>query len=79
MFLLLQKKWNLFSVHVAMAGTGLYQLSRKIRFVRKEAKHVPSYLHFRYLVVDDVVVYADLILCRQDYFSDEEAAAQREG
>ncbi|KAK6946991.1 Mitochondrial pyruvate carrier, partial [Dillenia turbinata] len=27
----LQKNWNLFSVNVAMAGTGLYQLSRKIR------------------------------------------------
>uniref|UniRef100_A0A0A9DQ11 Uncharacterized protein n=1 Tax=Arundo donax TaxID=35708 RepID=A0A0A9DQ11_ARUDO len=26
-----QKNWNLFSVNVAMAGTGLYQLSRKIR------------------------------------------------
>uniref|UniRef100_A0A0E0LU17 Mitochondrial pyruvate carrier n=1 Tax=Oryza punctata TaxID=4537 RepID=A0A0E0LU17_ORYPU len=25
------KNWNLFSVNVAMAGTGLYQLSRKIR------------------------------------------------
>ncbi|KAM0894743.1 hypothetical protein ACQ4PT_024222 [Festuca glaucescens] len=25
------KNWNLFSVSVAMAGTGLYQLSRKIR------------------------------------------------
>ncbi|GJN36706.1 hypothetical protein PR202_gb25593 [Eleusine coracana subsp. coracana] len=28
---LLQKNWNLFSVNVAMASTGLYQLSRKIR------------------------------------------------
>ncbi|MQL91865.1 hypothetical protein Taro_024485 [Colocasia esculenta] len=27
------KNWNLFSVNVAMAGTGLYQLSRKIRYV----------------------------------------------
>ncbi|KAJ0017491.1 hypothetical protein Pint_09710 [Pistacia integerrima] len=27
----LMKNWNLFSVNVAMAGTGLYQLSRKIR------------------------------------------------
>ncbi|KAF5474907.1 hypothetical protein F2P56_006760 [Juglans regia] len=25
------KNWNLFSVNIAMAGTGLYQLSRKIR------------------------------------------------
>ncbi|XP_037460486.1 mitochondrial pyruvate carrier 4-like isoform X2 [Triticum dicoccoides] len=25
------KNWNLFSVSVAMSGTGLYQLSRKIR------------------------------------------------
>ncbi|XP_047065130.1 mitochondrial pyruvate carrier 4-like [Lolium rigidum] len=25
------KNWNLFSVSLAMAGTGLYQLSRKIR------------------------------------------------
>ncbi|KAK7245930.1 hypothetical protein RIF29_40784 [Crotalaria pallida] len=25
------KNWNLFSVNVAMAGTGLYQLSRKLR------------------------------------------------
>jgi hypothetical protein len=31
--LFVQKNWNLFSVSVAMAGTGLYQLSRKIRFV----------------------------------------------
>nr|GMC91632.1 mitochondrial pyruvate carrier 4 [Ipomoea batatas]GMC93507.1 mitochondrial pyruvate carrier 4 [Ipomoea batatas] len=27
----LQKNWNLFSVNVAMAGTGIYQLTRKIR------------------------------------------------
>ncbi|KAG6467252.1 hypothetical protein ZIOFF_074940 [Zingiber officinale] len=27
----MQKNWNLFSVSVGMAGTGLYQLSRKIR------------------------------------------------
>ncbi|GAB2230000.1 hypothetical protein Droror1_Dr00014256 [Drosera rotundifolia] len=26
------KNWNLFSVNVAMAGTGLYQLSRKLKF-----------------------------------------------
>ncbi|OWM85604.1 hypothetical protein CDL15_Pgr029027 [Punica granatum] len=26
------KNWNLFSVNVAMAGTGFYQLSRKIRY-----------------------------------------------
>ncbi|CAI0454239.1 unnamed protein product [Linum tenue] len=26
-----QKNWNLFSVNVAMAGTGIYQLSRKLR------------------------------------------------
>ncbi|CAJ2658274.1 mitochondrial pyruvate carrier 4-like [Trifolium pratense] len=25
------KNWNLFSVNVAMAGTGIYQLSRKLR------------------------------------------------
>ncbi|KAG2248984.1 hypothetical protein Bca4012_087688 [Brassica carinata] len=25
------KNWNLFSVNVAMAGTGIYQLSRKIK------------------------------------------------
>nr|CAD1829412.1 unnamed protein product [Ananas comosus var. bracteatus] len=25
------KNWNLFSVNVAMAGTGIYQLTRKIR------------------------------------------------
>ncbi|KAG5516344.1 hypothetical protein RHGRI_037155 [Rhododendron griersonianum] len=25
------KNWNLFSVNVAMAGTGLYQLSRKLQ------------------------------------------------
>ncbi|KAG4990164.1 hypothetical protein JHK87_023621 [Glycine soja] len=25
------KNWNLFSVNIAMAGTGLYQLSRKLR------------------------------------------------
>lgn len=29
--LILQKNWNLFSVNVVMAGTGLYQLSRKLR------------------------------------------------
>lgn len=28
----LQKNWNLFSVNVAMATTGIYQLSRKIRW-----------------------------------------------
>lgn len=28
----LQKNWNLFSVNVAMATTGIYQLSRKIRY-----------------------------------------------
>ncbi|XP_062187586.1 uncharacterized protein LOC133890947 isoform X2 [Phragmites australis] len=27
----IEKDWNIFSVNVAMAGTGLYQLSRKIR------------------------------------------------
>ncbi|WVZ21654.1 hypothetical protein V8G54_008976 [Vigna mungo] len=27
-----QKNWNPFSVHIAMAGTGLYQLSRKLRY-----------------------------------------------
>nr|GMD20815.1 mitochondrial pyruvate carrier 4 [Ipomoea batatas] len=26
------KNWNLFSVNVAMAGTGIYQLTRKIRY-----------------------------------------------
>jgi len=26
-----QKNWNLFSVNVAMAGTGMYQIARKIR------------------------------------------------
>lgn len=26
-----QKNWNLFSVNIVMAGTGIYQLSRKIR------------------------------------------------
>lgn len=35
--LVLQRNWNLFSVNVAMAGTGLYQLSRKIRSVTKPA------------------------------------------
>ena len=30
-FLIMQKNWNLFSVNVAMAGTGLYQLTRKIK------------------------------------------------
>jgi hypothetical protein len=34
----LQKNWNLFSVNVAMAGTGLYQLSRKIRFAMKPSR-----------------------------------------
>jgi len=28
----LQKNWNLFSVNIAMAGTGIYQLSRKLRY-----------------------------------------------
>jgi hypothetical protein len=28
----MQKNWNLFSVNVAMAATGLYQLSRKLRY-----------------------------------------------
>ncbi|KAG6420503.1 hypothetical protein SASPL_117034 [Salvia splendens] len=27
----LQKNWNLFSVNIVMAGTGIYQLSRKIQ------------------------------------------------
>ncbi|KAH7837499.1 hypothetical protein Vadar_014557 [Vaccinium darrowii] len=34
------KNWNLFSVNVAMAGTGIYQLSRKIQhdyFAEKQA------------------------------------------
>ncbi|OAY75375.1 mitochondrial pyruvate carrier 3-like [Ananas comosus] len=35
------KNWNLFSVSVAMAGTGLYQLNRKIRHdYISEAKEV---------------------------------------
>ncbi|GAV85871.1 LOW QUALITY PROTEIN: UPF0041 domain-containing protein, partial [Cephalotus follicularis] len=29
--LIIPKNWNLFSVNVAMAATGLYQLSRKIK------------------------------------------------
>lgn len=35
------KNWNLFSVNVAMFGTGVYQLSRKIRhdyFTKEEAE-----------------------------------------
>ncbi|KAH9617405.1 hypothetical protein KSS87_006579 [Heliosperma pusillum] len=37
------KNWNLFSVNVAMAGTGLYQLSRKIQHdYFQEAKPVPA-------------------------------------
>ncbi|KAM3696313.1 hypothetical protein ACB098_06G029200 [Castanea mollissima] len=28
---IIPKNWNLFSVNVAMAGTGLYQLTRKIK------------------------------------------------
>lgn len=40
--ILLQRNWNLFSVNVAMAGTGLYQLSRKIRFVPKPSQQVLS-------------------------------------
>jgi hypothetical protein len=36
--MILQKNWNLFSVNVAMAGTGLYQLSRKIRFVMNPSR-----------------------------------------
>ena len=31
LFSMLQKNWNLFSVNIAMAGTGIYQLSRKLR------------------------------------------------
>jgi hypothetical protein len=42
MAILFQKNWNLFSVNVAMAGTGLYQLSRKIRFVPKPSHQVSS-------------------------------------
>ncbi|KAH9652058.1 mitochondrial pyruvate carrier [Citrus sinensis] len=30
------KNWNLFSVNVAMAGTGLYQLSRKIKAGKRQ-------------------------------------------
>ncbi|CAJ2658273.1 unnamed protein product [Trifolium pratense] len=30
------KNWNLFSVNVAMAGTGIYQLSRKLRLFPRE-------------------------------------------
>jgi hypothetical protein len=76
--LLLQKNWNLFSVNVAMAGTGLYQLSRKIRFVKKP-RMFPHTLYIRCLIVNDAMAFVDL-LCRQDYFSDEkEAVAQLEG
>lgn len=39
--IMFQKNWNLFSVNVAMAGTGLYQLSRKIRFVMKLIRVFP--------------------------------------
>ncbi|GJN11415.1 hypothetical protein PR202_ga29607 [Eleusine coracana subsp. coracana] len=41
---ILQKNWNLFSVNVAMAGTGLYQLSRKIRqdYFSDEKEAAPS-------------------------------------
>jgi hypothetical protein len=42
-FVLFQKNWNLFSVNVAMAGTGLYQLSRKMRFVRKPSMSPHTY------------------------------------
>ncbi|XP_058002196.1 mitochondrial pyruvate carrier 4 [Hevea brasiliensis] len=28
------KNWNLFSVNVAMAATGLYQISRKLKFIQ---------------------------------------------
>lgn len=74
--MLLQKNWNLFSVNVAMASTGLYQLSRKIRFVK------PNMSPHTLLMSDDnihAMVYGDL-LCRQDYFSDEkEATTQLEG
>lgn len=38
--ILSQRNLNLFSVNVAMAGTGLYQLSRKIRFVPKPSQQV---------------------------------------
>ncbi|CAL9146928.1 unnamed protein product [Musa hybrid cultivar] len=37
------KNWNLFSVNVAMAGTGIYQLSRKIRHdYFSEVEEVPA-------------------------------------
>lgn len=67
--ILLQRNWNLFSVNVAMAGTGLYQLSRKIRFVPKPSS--------KYHVVDVLSEEHDLLidfLYRQDYFSDEKDA-----
>jgi hypothetical protein len=41
--MILQKNWNLFSVNVAMAGTGLYQLSRKIRFVMNPSRCLTFY------------------------------------
>ncbi|URE27338.1 hypothetical protein MUK42_17030 [Musa troglodytarum] len=37
------KNWNLFSVNVAMAGTGIYQLARKIRHdCYSEVEEVPA-------------------------------------
>jgi hypothetical protein len=68
---ILQKNWNLFSVNVAMAGTGLYQLSRKIRSVKK--KQVCSRLLLNTHKCKIVMVHVDC-LCRQDYFSDEKDA-----
>ncbi|WRX26708.1 Mitochondrial pyruvate carrier - like 4 [Theobroma cacao] len=39
----LQKNWNLFSVNIVMAGTGLYQLARKIQHDHfAEAKAEPA-------------------------------------
>ncbi|KAK8607800.1 hypothetical protein V6N13_023251 [Hibiscus sabdariffa] len=39
----MQKNWNLFSVNIVMAGTGLYQLARKIQHdYASEAKAEPA-------------------------------------
>ncbi|KAJ0045659.1 hypothetical protein Pint_04057 [Pistacia integerrima] len=43
------KNWNLFSVNVAMAGTGLYQLSRKINFLNNQKEAEVTTYHERVL------------------------------
>ncbi|XP_059443671.1 mitochondrial pyruvate carrier 4-like [Corylus avellana] len=43
---IIPKNWNLFSVNVAMAGTGLYQLTRKIKKVGVHPKNFSGTITF---------------------------------